>query len=582
MKYEEKLINTVEEDCQIPPIVEEHWQKAVDKITSGQIKQISGSHKPISVALKSVGALAAAFAILFTLSAVNPVFAENVPFMKDLLKYFNAERTPVNHGEAVTHTGAAENAKPVTKVERESGLSISQAYCDGTMLVFSTKLSLKEELPQGYSMVIPKYEGNINGQDVTIYSEYFERMYMTEPGVYVGSVAMDVKNLELKEDFELSVNVPSITAMDPNTMVMDFGEGDKGGKEEMLRLIEEDPINRYMISYTEKKEEFAMEDISFTGTIPVDPALTKVYEINKSQGECTVNKLYASPVYTDIDVQMPEGYYCTIEDDMGNEVQKLKLTKGGSEYFKPLYKGTKSVNIVFHSVNGETGNEAATINAEVEDGFVDLKEERSREIRDLEEVTYISDLEPIDENYIARRKGSAVYNLGESFNLDSDSGMTSLVKGSQDIKIGNMQVFDSPQEAGIATEDLQSGENSLEGKEDMAFVCFDVEIKNKDASSIFKYEDSETDMYFMPVNFVSKYPEKFQEPGAGIVYFDKAPTGEKDYYKFTMEPNGEFTCKIGLFMDKDALKNGYYQIAFDGTTPEGPVAAYVEIPPYRN
>lgn len=568
---------------EIPQKVNEKWDAVVDRIRQGEVsRKVAQKNKPLSILWKSGAAFAASFAVLVALSAANPVLAENIPFMNQLLNYFNSDRALTNPGDVITDTAVVDHIKPVvpdktpvTGESRINGLEISEAYCDGEILVFSTKLSLEKDIPEAYNVIEPNLMIKVDGHEFVVNGDYFERMYRAEEGVYLGAVTLDVSSVELADSFSLSVEIPSIIGYDAKTQVLSQYGDIKMTDEQIREMINNmDPVDYADLSFEDKKEEFFVDGVVFSGTVSVDTSLNRHYDVNMIDGDCAVNSLETSPAYSLFDVTMPnEDYYFVVTDNMGNEVQRMELIRGDGAYYKPLYNGTTELTVNFYNEYGDDNEVLGTFKIPVETGYADVKEEIERTPVSEEEVTYIPEIPNLGEDWLARRQGATVVNLGDT--LDMTQEMGAITEGNQKLTISNMQVYDSVEAAGISKDDLSFYSESLfDGK---CFVTFDLKLQNQGAVALF-----ENDAYYVnsyASNLCSKYPNKV-ESGSELIYFDSGEKG-KSYFKFTLDADGEKTMKVGFLGDRDALERGDYQFDYSGYDENGKTNAYMDIPAYK-
>lgn len=569
---------------EVPQKVNEKWDAVVDRIRQGEVsRKVPQKNKPLSILWKSGAAVAASFAVLVTMSAVNPVLAENIPFMNQLLNYFNSGSALTNPGNVVTDTAVVDHVKPVvpdkapvTGESRINGLEISEAYCDGKILVFSTKLSLEKDIPEAYNVIEPTFMIQVGGHEFVVKGDYFEQMHRSEEGVYLGAVTVDVSSVELAESFPLSVKIPSIIGYDAKTRVLSQYGDTKMTDEQIREMIDHmDPVDYAGLNFEEKQEEFLVDGVAFSGTVSVDTSLNRHYDVNKTEGDCTVNSLDTTPAYSLFDVTMPdEGCYFVVTDNMGNKVQQMEqLNHGDGVYYRPLYNGTTELTLTFHNEYRDESEVLATVKIPVENGYVDVKEEIERTPVSEEEVTYIPELPQLGEDWLARRQGATVVNLGDTLDITQEMG--TITEGIQKLTISNMQVYDSIEAAGISKDDLSFYSKDL--VDGQCFVTFDLKLQNQGAAALF-----ESDVYYVnsyAPNLSSKYPNKV-ESGSELIYFDSGEEG-KSYFKFTLDANGEKTMKVGFLGDRDALERGDYQFDYSGYDENGKTNAYMDIPAYK-
>lgn len=572
--FDDKVKEILTEEAALPPVVEEKWQAAMGSLGGAKQKRPRKS-RALSTVLKTAGTLAAAFAVLVGISAVNPVFAEKIPFMNSIIGFFRQEPGPVYQGKVITDTNITEHLQSVAPKDSPvtEGLTIEEAYCDGKILAFSARLTLKENLPEAYTILEPELNFSVDENEETYHCDFTNRMLRIDENSYVGTFALDVGSLELPETFPLEVTIPFVKGVDPLTYVLDEPwTRDKSDTEVMEMYNQLSDYEKRQRVYGEKKEQFGLEGISVSAAINTESNLVKTYEVNQTKNGCTVENLTVSPAMTGFTVSYPENYYLqSITDDAGRALSSLRVGRE-ERYYQPLIKGTKSLTFAFGDME-DVSVPPTAITVPVEGGFADARLSSLYERPEESEITYIPEPPAADENTLCQIPGSQIVALGEKAVFTPDSPGSQVQSGSQEVTIFNMQIFDSAEAAGILEDDLVEVPSDVEKQ--LKFVTFDVTVKNSKAESAF-FDSYNISNFFLPSPLY--YERPFNENNSDDpVYFADHSNGVKNYYEFALGTNEEFTTKVGVYLDEADLRAGNVQISMATNANQ---AVYVTLPPY--
>lgn len=573
MKFDSEFKEMLGTQQELPRVVNEKWDAALLQIREGRVRP-KRRRRPLRIAAKSCGALAASFAILLTVALVNPVFAESIPPLGEIIRFLKGDQSKMGAPAVVEQADIIEeNLQAVQPAEKTTKLSVVEAYCDKDTLVATLCVEPDEALEQ-YDIIHPAATVKINGKEIQGFTCSLEKR---EDGSFVGIGTADVSDLDLSGEFSLEVSMDQAVVVDNSTLVLDVFDKDTGAcpysDEELQEMVNKMSVRERMgLGWTEQREEIDLPALSFTGTVTVDESLRRVYEVNEEQNGCTVSSVTVSPGSTLVDVTWPENVVYAITDNMGNEIG-LSKTASAQGVYNPIYKGTTSLTFTFYNLN-DRNTPAAVIEVPIEGGgYADVWMPAPRTEGD---ITYIPSVPETPADWLNREPEDQVFRLGETILLDrKEEGIK------QEFTFSNMQVYDSPQAAGIDTSELspmyQDGGPDVSGSK---FITLDLNVKNLEGTA------NGVDMtgYGWPD---PKYPGLMHHenvPG-DYAYFSDAGQGMKDYGFAQIPDMTEYNGKVGFYWNEEDLKAGNLQLTLTIPDYEShsnmPLYLHIELPAYE-
>lgn len=184
-------------------------------------------------------------------------------------------------------------------------------------------------------------------------------------------------------------------------------------------------------------------------------------------------------------------------------------------------------------------------------------------------------------------KDTAVYDITEQIQMDCNSEFEKLLaeKGFQtgtlpglvEFCIDKADIFDSPEEAGIA--DLHGTcQEELKPSTDCKFLLLECTLKNVSAYKVLEdgSQQKHTSFYANSFEIATKEGDIFlsesgNSSGSGVAprhralggdyYFDKClpeNIGTRNYYKITLDQGESITYRLGLYVDKALLDTEFY------------------------
>ena len=502
------------------------------------------------IALKTICTAAACFVLLVTASVCSPVLAKSIPFMENIVAFIKQEKLP--QSSIIQHSSVDKLMKTVDE-EIGDDLHITETYCDGVALVLSICLD-RAEMDADILRIDPQLQVEINGEKLlpdTMSSPGMCSLYRTENNRFAGSLVLDVRELNLTEDFPLTLTMKALTGVNPKRMVLSDNPGS---------------------GYVEKTYPLTCDYAPHTFTVATDTTQTHEYTVEKSVEDFVVHRIITSPACTYIDIYAPgRAYFFTITDQDGNELTSNKFDNPNpnaaptnpNPYRSPLPLGTKKVIFtVYHREDEHTP--IGTIEIPVKCGYdAEFTERSTQPTYDV--VVYDPPLQI--EEVIAPRKGEEEIPLGET--IISHYGSES-ADATAEITYSNMQIHDSAADIGLTQTDMRY-ENVPLKQEGYKFVTFDVAITTKAfsgsqaialADEIAAYEDNDGTTGMLSIDdYAHCYPRYQKDVGSlEIAYFSGHMNGMSNYYHFATNAYDTHDFVVGFYVSDALLSSGNWVI----------------------
>ncbi len=563
------------------------------------LKKEIRTRRPVSVVIKTLSTVAASFVLLITAGTLSPVLAENIPFMQEIVSFLKQEQMPLN--TVIRESDAEKYTLPANDMT-EDGLQILETYCDGTALVLTAGLELPG-VDENILRIVPSVTVVVNGErlfpvhDPELMPTDGEGrrlgmfiFHRTEGDRFVGALSMDVSHLSLTENFSFTLTLTELTGEDPKHMIATSKD-------------------IYAPSYAPKQYMLDNTTVPHTVTVPVDTSLCREYTVERPIGQLTVHKLVTTPVCTYLDVSGIDdsGYYYTLTTENGSELNSSKFDNSGMTpeerregilYRNPLPEGTETVTVTVYSSKNDT-EPAGQVEIPVDFGYASLKEAYT--VAQIPESEIVFD--PPLEELLSLQPEAKLYELGETvvsregrdFNTNGPGYVNE--NATLEITYNNMQVYDSPADIGLTSNDLFNlfRDDTLE-KDGRKFVTFDVTLKTQGiygyrfdneeySAEIEAYADNDgtagilwINNYAMPEALTDSNPHLSGE----AAYFSAHPSGSSDYYHLVTNAYDTHNFVLGFYVPEELLESGNWRIGI-ATGEDDPNAgaenAYYSIPP---
>lgn len=529
-----------------------------------KLRQARRPKRRLAVALKTAAATAVCFALLVTASMFSPVLAENIPFMENIVAFLKQS------GQArstVIADGAVENYMTPVADPAESNFRITEVYCDGTALVLGVAADLPE-IDESLTEIEAGFTFDFDGErlrltrETEIYDTFYSRMYRTEDGSYAGALALDISSIDAADAFSLTVTPEKLLGINPRRMVLD---------------------ERGLYTPGTAALECTLEPFTFDAA--VNAGARSAYDVEESYEGFTLHGIVTTPGFTFLDIAQPEGrvYTHTVEDQNGRRLQTITFDndEGDKFYYAPIDEDVESLTVTLYDWD-DTRTPLTAFTVPMTEGGYALHEAGAAEIP-ADEIVY-DPPRPENEKTIAPRAGETTVNLGESITskamrepISDGSGYVN-EDATAEITYTNMQVYDSPEEAGIAAGDMVDPDAPLE-REGYQFVTFDVDIKT---NGLYGWRDdnlqTERDAYedndgttgiLWITSFYSptlRIVDDRNSPFIDVDYFSGHMNGATNYFHFATNAYDTHHFVVGSYVRTEVLESGNFLVGVETGT----------------
>lgn len=215
----------IRENLKYPSVPQDVHKLILD--TCNSLPEIKVKHRGIKwikgFSISAV-AVAASFMMLFSLNAVNPVFAESLPLVGGLFKQFNGEKK-VAVGSNIDSYGQVEQIKDLNLQSGDMSLALTEAYSDGVYIHGSFALEVPKEIMEKHSGAAPAATARVNGEELERAGEFY---MLIREDKYIGTCAWKLpkpveKDQELNFDFAITeINFYGENDRENEVMAVDF------------------------------------------------------------------------------------------------------------------------------------------------------------------------------------------------------------------------------------------------------------------------------------------------------------------------------------------------------------------------
>lgn len=530
------------------------------------LEKLKKEHRPrrrLSAALKTAAATAVCLALLVTASVFSPVLAENIPFMENIVAFLKQS------GQArsgVIADCAVENYMTPVADSAESNFRITEVYCDGTALVLGVAADLPE-IDESLTEIEAGFTFDFDGErlrltrETEIYDTFYSRMYRMEDGSYAGALALDISSMDVSDAFSLTVTPEKLLGINPRRMVLD---------------------ERGLYTPDTAALECTLEPFTFDAA--VNAGARSTYDTAESYEGFTLHGIVTTPGFTFLDIAQPEGrvYTHTVEDQKGRRMQAISFDndEGDKFYYAPIGEDVESLTVTLYDWD-DTRTPLAAFTVPMTEGGYALHEAGAAEIP-MDEIVY-DPPRPEGEETIAPRAGETTVNLGETVtsSIHREQTQEQTPEGPQyvngdataEITYTNMQVYDSPEEAGIAAGDMVDPDAPLE-REGYQFVTFDVDITTNGIYGVRDdlYVQAEVDAYekndgTAGILWISSYcyptVRTFTNDEIEVIridYFSGHMNGLSNYYHFATNAYDKHHFVVGTYVRTENLESGNFMV----------------------
>ncbi len=527
----------------------------LDRLTEKISVKKRGSRPAFRAVLKTAAACAAVFLLFVGVGVANPVFAENIPVLSNIVTFLRG------HSPWNTAVGPGVTEHMVPTESSDGVFTVRDAYYDGTFAAMTLSATVPGIDPGARALSV-EVRLAADGTPVSAVPSGTVEMLRAEGDTFLGALTADVTAAAPGERFTLTVTPESVKAIDPFYRILNTAKG-----------------------------AYEAKSFRMPGTLPeitAEIALSaeqQVYEVNAALGGvCTVRSVSVTPASTRADIDQLEGgldgAVLTVTDDKGEELPFRGYGEDGACYFDPLLKDVRS--LTFSLVKKIDATVIDSVTVPIKGGYIE-PDDLDALWADYasEETVYdppMPTLPPSKLPYKTEPFGTTVAASERSAAPVEDGGRL-------EITCSNLQVWADHTEAGIDDGDLSGLSlpwEQGEPKENYRFVTFDLHLENEgtegpfaslddelqEEAALYEGNDGTASVYWITelADVVSARDAFFTD----LYYFSAHGNGLSNYYHFAMNRRDTRDVTVGFYLPKDLLENGELALLVGGH--------YVELP----
>ncbi len=549
----------------IPDIVEKKIQEAYSQIReeSKAMKKEESKNMNNERKVKKtvrpriiIASCAAVAAAAVCVTATVPAFANNIPFFKHAYEVVtgNYQKNPILKND-LSQYSATLNADSTGE---NADVTMQSAYFDGENISIEFVLVPESDiLKNNVTNIEADIKADIDGNKL-YRDEYRKDNSINEDTI--GFVKADDGNFyatvyytasdseyETSKEYGLNVEISDIygtnnlkqiwVPVDSNAEYMSYDYCVAGG-------------------YEPEKTEVLSDKFTFSENITAKNLSTD-YEVNKTEGTFTLEKISVSPFSTDVYIDGIKGDNgIRLKDESGNEIESIDGLDNERIKFETPLKPAKSLTVEIFDINQDGFPAIASFNVDINGGYAEnisneYTDDDSKTVYTPSEdelnavVSKVSDngWEEVKNNVKPEKLGTKIKEIDESGEKTYEVSIT----GSRIVDID--EFLD-----GIDSETADWYKTVYkENISDMKMLLVDYKLENNSNEDLTTYFMG---LSFLPKDFVFKEDEVdiFNEPH----YQSEKDNGGKSSYKYTLKANSERTLTYGYPVTKEMAEKGFY------------------------
>ena len=533
----------------IPDIVEKKIQEAYSQIReeSKAMKKEESKNMNNERKVKKtvrpriiIASCAAVAAAAVCVTAAVPAFANNIPFFKHAYEVVtgNYQKNPILKND-LSQYSATLNADSTGE---NADVTMQSAYFDGENISIEFVLVPESDiLKNNVTNIEADIKADIDGNK--LYRDEYRKdnsinedtigFVKADDGNFYATVyytASDSKH-ETSKEYGLNVEISDIygtnnlkqnwVPVDSNAEYMSYDYCIAGG-------------------YEPEKTEVLSDKFTFSENITAKNLSTD-YEVNKTEGTFTLEKISVSPFSTDVYINGMKGDISALDSS--------KIT------FETPLKSAKSLTVEIFDINQDGFPAIASFNVDINGGYA---ENISNEYTDDDSKTVYTPSE--DElnavvSKVSNNGWEEVKNnvkpekLGTKIKEIDESG-----EKTYDVSITRSRVVDMDEYLGSIDSDYADWCKEFYKTDisDMKMLLVDYKLENNSNEDLTTYF---LGLSFLPKDFVlTDEAYTFNEP----YYQSEKDNGGKSSYKYTLKANSERTLTYGYPVTKEMAEKGFY------------------------
>ncbi len=326
---------------------------------------------------RKVAVLAVCIAVVCGTGASFPVMAEHIPALKNALNYLTSNETyikdPIAKNDAMLEL--AETVE-ITDTDEDADITFSVQdvyYDDNDVIIYYAFETNGDELKKYNGITSRFFRIFADGKELTFPENEIMSSGQCDENTYAGMLNFPASYLDNAENVNLRIDMHSLELSDSNTYYFNYDA--------------DNPCYEYA------KPEVISVDISCSFNISKINNVEKIYEINQSKNDITLNSVTITPVRTHIDfTDMVENrnYAWTLTDNNGNEIQFINK----NDFDTPL-KNATSLTLKFLDLNADDLTEVCSFTFDIDGGYRS-DDIYSNQQYNRENLTFIPSEEEVD------------------------------------------------------------------------------------------------------------------------------------------------------------------------------------------
>lgn len=295
--------------------------------------------------------------------SVMPIMADDTSLLENLMSKIQvADKNTQDYSNPVvvsttsdaqndtnTVTSVSDTQPQLNDVQDVMSVYVNNYYCDGETLLINWGIKGNDEGLSRCNHIVGDMNIKINGETLDNDEKSTKCFYggSNQSGQYVGQIKVDVSNVENIENSSVDIDFSNFVATD----FINYN------------------FNYDTLEYESFGTDTYNQDVSFSFNIDKTNE-PDYYEVNKTEGDLTVNNVIVSPSCTQIDVDINGEYFLLIHDNLGNELE-WDSSVNENTYDTPNIEAT-SLNIEIYPIeekNKITPTPSYVVNVPIKCGY---------------------------------------------------------------------------------------------------------------------------------------------------------------------------------------------------------------------
>ena len=548
----------------IPDIVEKKIQEAYSqireesKVMKKEESKNMNNERKVKKTVRPriiIASCAAVAAAAVCVTATVPAFANNIPFFKRAYEVVtgNYQKNQIEKNDLSKYS-ATLNAESTGK---NADITMQSAYFDGENISLEFVLVPESDiLKNNVTNVEADIKADIDGNK--LYLDEYRKDIQTDSelvgftkaddGNFYATVYYTASDSKYETSKEYGLNVEISDIYGTNNLKQTWVPADSNAE-----YMSYD----YCIAggYEPEKTEVLSDKFTFSEKITAKKLGTD-YEVNKTEGNFTLEKISVSPFSTDVYIDgVKDDNGIRVKDDNGNEIENISALDSNKIAFETPLKSAKSLTVEIFDINQDGFPAIASFNVDINGGYAEsisneYTEDRSKIVYTPSEdelnavVSKVSNngWEDVKNNVKPEKLGTKIKEIDESG------------EKTYDVSITGSKIVDIDEYLGSIDSDYADWYKEFYKTDisDMKMLLVDYKLENNSNEDLTTYFMG---LSFLPKDFVfTDGVDIFNEPH----YQSEKDNGGKSSYKYTLKANSERTLTYGYPVTKEMAEKGFY------------------------